>query len=725
MSNSPEPFEYEASRPNCSVDCVIHYRFDDTNESQAQALFLSLIESLQLAGLATEVRLGDADSFLVFVKMASEQDLKERIYRSRIEEWLYDAHSIPSSNEILRNLQEKPVSEAERLRIVYSLITSPKTEGGLGLTPKEDKWKQINSIFLLHDRTFNQKWVKRLGFKYFLNGSNLSEIKDQFGEKIAFYFAFLQAYLLFLIFPAVFGFFAWLLLDKYSPVYAIFNGLWCVIYVEYWKMQEEQLAVQWGMNKTCKNIYKLSRSQYDSTLIESTIGNSVQIYVYIKRLSIQLLQIPFAVAAIFALGGIIATCFAIEIFISEIYNGPFKSYLVLLPTIVLSILLPTISALLTRVASKLTDLENYKSQDTYEASMIQKVFVLNFITSYLPLFLTAFVYVPFGQVLVPYFNLFHPIIGYLVGTEDKNFLHIGSFRINKDRLTSQVIYFTVTAQIINFALEALVPFAKRKLFSKFRKVKTSGAAKCNGEGNEIVEDADELPFLIRARCEANMEKYNVTSDFREMVVQFGYLSLFSVVWPLAATSFLVNNLVEIRSDAMKIAMETQRPVPRRAESIGPWLNALGFLAWLGSFTTSALVYLFSGDGLGPNGTPWDIKGWGLLLTILLSENLYMVSQSIVRKILSTVYSFKCREMSSERLKLYKASLQEKLEQEIFEKRLRQKTFNEPNKIRTNVLENSNSLKHNFWNSQPDPAETIEIWKSYISKGRSTETKKEL
>jgi hypothetical protein len=42
----------------------------------------------------------------------------------------------------------------------------------------------------------------------------------------------------------------------------------------------------------------------------------------------QLLQVPFALLAAVALGAIIATCFAIEIFISEVYNGPLKGYLV-------------------------------------------------------------------------------------------------------------------------------------------------------------------------------------------------------------------------------------------------------------------------------------------------------------------------------------------------------------------------------------------------------------
>lgn len=118
----------------------------------------------------------------------------------------------------------------------------------------------------------------------------------------------------------------------------------------------------------------------------------------------------------------------------------------------------------------------------------------------------------------------------------------------------------------------------------------------------------------------------------------GYLSLFSVVWPLTAVSFLINNWIELRADAVKITLENQRPVPWRADSIGPWLDSLGFLTWLGSLSSAALVYLFRGDVLGPEGSPWNINVWGLLLTIFFSEHIYLVVQLCVRKALSKVDS---------------------------------------------------------------------------------------
>lgn len=55
----------------------------------------------------------------------------------------------------------------------------------------------------------------------------------------------------------------------------------------------------------------------------------------------------------------------------------------------------------------------------------------------------------------------------------------------------------------------------------------------------------------------------------------------------------LNNLLEIRSDAFKMTVHNRRPIPSRTDTIGPWLDALTFLTWLGALTNSALVYLFS------------------------------------------------------------------------------------------------------------------------------------
>jgi hypothetical protein len=218
-----------------------------SGKAEAEAQFVKLIESLNDVGLATEVRMGDNFALLVFVKMASERHLKAEVYRSRVQDWLFGVRTTAPEKEMTKNLGDEPVTEAERLRLVYVLITKPKNEGGAGITPKIGEWKGVESVFPLHDHTFNKIWIKQLTSKYFLTSADFVVIKDRFGEKIAYYFSFLQSYFLFLTFPAAFGLFAWALLGQFSPICAIFQGIWGIVFIEYWKKQEVDLEVQWGV----------------------------------------------------------------------------------------------------------------------------------------------------------------------------------------------------------------------------------------------------------------------------------------------------------------------------------------------------------------------------------------------------------------------------------------------------------------------------------------------
>src|ERR1044071_5760021 len=104
----------------------------------------------------------------------------------------------------------------------------------------------------------------------------------------------------------------------------------------------------------------------------------------------------------------------------------------------------------------------------HKASFVRKIFVLNFITSYLGIFLTAFVYVPFGKILVPYLDVFQ--ITAQKFTAEGKALPTKQWEINPDRLKKQIIYFTVTAQVVSFVTEVVVPHVKRRLTKTVEKV---------------------------------------------------------------------------------------------------------------------------------------------------------------------------------------------------------------------------------------------------------------
>ena len=362
--------------------------------------------------------------------------------------------------------------------------------------------------------------------------------------------------------------------------------------------------------------------------------------------------------------------------------------------------------------------------------MTQKIFILNFITSYLPIFLTAFVYVPFGSLIVPYLDIFSLTARPFAENEKQLAAPKMGFEINPARLRKQVIYFTVTAQIVNFMLETIVPYFKKQGFNKYQEMKSERATKKGGSppsavANDLPEEAE---FLARVRNEATLDVYDVTTDLREMVVQFGYLALFSVVWPLTPVSFLINNWIELRADAAKICLEMQRPIPQRADSIGPWLDSLSFLTWLGSVSTAALVYLFSNDGIGPDGTPATIKGWGLLLAIFFSEHVYLVVRMAVRTAISKIDSPGMQTERAERFMVRKKYLQENLGADALEsppghaeERITRASLEE--EARQSSLNTTGPQDH-FWLRQRSWEESAKVGASLIETMAQREDKKQ-
>ncbi|KAL8907228.1 MAG: hypothetical protein Q9207_001529 [Kuettlingeria erythrocarpa] len=721
---------HSALHSNFGVDYVITYRFADTSKFEARDGFTSLMQALALVGLATEVRNGDNCSLLVFVKVGSDRRFAQEVYRSRVKDWLHGVRPAEPARETQDTLSGESLTEAERLRIIHHLITSPREEGGAGIIAKEGQWKNVESIFPLHDHTFNKEWIKKWSTMTFLKVEDLDQIRDRFGEKIAYYFAFTQSYFQFLIFPAAFGFASWAILGSFSPVYSLVNGLWCVTFIEYWKRQEIDLGVRWGVKGVSSIQQKRRDFQHEKEFRDPVTGETVRIFPATKRLGRQLLQVPFALLAALALGTLIATCFGIEIFLTEVYNGPGQNLLVFLPTGILTTLVPTLTALLTGVATRLNDYENWETSEHYESALTQKIFVLNFITSYLPIFLTAFVYVPFGSLVVPYLDIFNLTAKPFAENEKQLQAPQTGFIINPSRLKKQVIYFTVTAQIVNFALETIVPVVKRRVFSKYQEVKSERAAKKGGAGPGVTIDdlPEEAEFLKRVRHEAELDVYDVATDLREMVVQYGYLSLFSVVWPLAPVSFIINNWIELRSDAVKICVEMQRPTPLRADSIGPWIDSLSFLTWLGSITAAALAYLFSNDGMGPDGTPASIQGWALLLTIFFSEHAYLLVRWGVGFAVSKMDSPGMEKERADRFMVRKRYLQDALGQDVMDP---PSGFTEEKITRASLEEDARqsslrttSPQDHFWSRQRSWEESAKVGAHLIEKMAPKEGKKE-
>ena len=245
--------------------------------------------------------------------------------RSRVRDWLFAiTHAHPGGN---KDTVVPGWYEAEDLLAVYHLVNWPIEMGGAGITPGVGKWENVKSIFPIHNDAVNRALLRHLSRRIFLNIEDLDRIRNLFGSKVAFYFAFIQNYLLFLAFPAFTGVVAWLWLPKYSLAYAILTSVWCTVFLEYWKIQEVNLSIRWKVRGVHKTKINRPEFRWDKVVTDEN-GLQRHHFPKWKRITRQLLQIPFIAVAAAALGAIICFVFAVEVLISETYTGPHQFYLV-------------------------------------------------------------------------------------------------------------------------------------------------------------------------------------------------------------------------------------------------------------------------------------------------------------------------------------------------------------------------------------------------------------
>ena len=313
-----------------------------------------------------------------------------------------------------------------------------------------------------------------------------------------------------------------------------------------------------------------------------------------------------------------------------------------IPTLLFTALVPQLLGVYKASAKRYTDWENHAHQSSHASSFSIKLFTLSAINAYLGLALSAFVYVPFGDrvmSLVQYYLFSGPHGGTATILEKLNFnindtlkFTLGTWgsitqvdagkmtaqslfeadtirarlKLNPSRLQEQMFAFTVTNQVMDNLQEVGLPFIMRAIGSfragkGFRNGSGKGAGKKKrvafddepaGQTHDDVRTREEREFLETVRSEVSLPDYDTFDDYSEMVTQFGYVALWSTIWPLAPLMSLLNNHIEARSDAFKIAVHVRRPIPVRTDTIGPWLESLSFLAWLSALTNSALVYMF-------------------------------------------------------------------------------------------------------------------------------------
>uniref|UniRef100_A0ABI7WDK0 Anoctamin n=1 Tax=Felis catus TaxID=9685 RepID=A0ABI7WDK0_FELCA len=137
----------------------------------------------------------------------------------------------------------------------------------------------------------------------------------------------------------------------------------------------------------------------------------------------------------------------------------------------------------------------------------------------------------------------------------------------------------ITSQILNQIMESLLPYwLQRKHHVQVkRKVQALKA------------DID-ATLYEQVVLEKEMGTYLGTfDDYLELFLQFGYVSLFSCVYPLAAAFAVLNNFTEVNSDALKMCRVLKRPFSEPSANIGVWQLAFETMSVISVVTNCALI----------------------------------------------------------------------------------------------------------------------------------------
>ncbi|PWA14677.1 hypothetical protein CCH79_00014307 [Gambusia affinis] len=224
------------------------------------------------------------------------------------------------------------------------------------------------------------------------------------------------------------------------------------------------------------------------------------------------------------------------------------------------------------VALWLTELEIPKTETNFEERLILKAFLLKFMNAYAPIFYVAF------------------FKGRFAGRPGSYVYVFNDYRMEECAPGGCLIELCIQLSIImlgkqliqNNIFEIGIPKLK-KLIHALKEKETIQKKK----DEERPPQQWNLDYAL-----APFE--GLTPEYMEMIIQFGFVSLFVASFPLAPLFALLNNVIEIRLDARKFVTELRRPVTARAKDIGIWYNILSGMGKL-SVIINAFVISFTSD----------------------------------------------------------------------------------------------------------------------------------
>ncbi|XP_014371714.2 anoctamin-4 isoform X2 [Papilio machaon] len=374
------------------------------------------------------------------------------------------------------------------------------------------------------------------------------------------------------------------LFDNPATVFfAIFMSFWATTFLELWKRKQSVLRWEWDLGGVDHD--EEPRPEFETsvkTFRTNPVTREKEPYLpgwqktmrYVATSSAVLFMITIVMGAV--LGTII---YRISM-VSVIYGGSgffikkhAKIFTTMTAAVINLIIIMILTRLYSRVAVYLTNMENPRTQTEYEDSYTFKIFFIEFMNYY-----SSLIYIAFFK------GRFYDYPGDDQARKSE-FLKLKGDICDPagclSELCIQLAIIMVGKQCFNNFLELGFPKLHNWWRQRSHRAVTRDPSKPHmaWEQDYHLQDPGRLALF---------------DEYLEMILQYGFVTLFVAAFPLAPLFALLNNIAEIRLDAYKMVTQARRPLAERVEDIGAWYGILRGITYA-AVVSNAFVIAYTSD----------------------------------------------------------------------------------------------------------------------------------
>jgi hypothetical protein len=340
-------------------------------------------------------------------------------------------------------------------------------------------------------------------------------------------------------------------------------SIWSIFFVHFWRRNAATHAVKWG-TLGMGSSQEPARPEFQGTSrINPVTGRIDRYYPWSDRIWTVLFSYTVLLFSVICLFFMIAVLFFLR-HVFHKHGG--RVWFMVVNAVIVEIL----NNAFTWVAKMLTERENHRTYTEHAQHLLAKTIIFKFINCYISLYYIAF----FKENSV------------IFGTE-MSCMYNERMQQNdclRD-LGWQLAIFVIVRLFLQNSLEIGMPY-----FTMWYRRVAEGRQFQTGL---FTNPMTVMPDLSSAEKQSKKEVYDLYEDMDEILILYGYGTLFIVACPWVPMLCLLSCVFECFLDQKKLVLLYRRPVPEPAANNEPWDTAFDVFGILAMLTNTAII-IFSG-----------------------------------------------------------------------------------------------------------------------------------